>query len=470
MLREIIVLAVVSLVVVGCSVGPDYTRPEVETPKVWADTLATPDSTIANLPWWQVFSDTTLHRLISSALTGNRDLRIAIERIEEARAAYGFTRADYYPKIDLNAGAGAVRLSEQTTGGKLADNPAGRFTLSGDLSWEIDLFGRIRRSTESQYAQLMATEEARRGVTMALVADVASTYFRLRDYDRRLTIARSTLESRAEYVRLAKIRFEGGKTGEIDYRQAEAEYARTKSIVLDLERTIPATENALSVLIGRNPGAIPRGDTLGSQQMPAEIPAGIPSELLARRPDIRQAEELLVSANANIGAAKALLYPRIGLTGSYGTTSSTLADLITAPAQAWNIAGNLLQPIFNAGQNQRRVEITESQMRQALAVYERTIFEAMSEVNDVLVAYQKSGNLRVAQGQRVEAESRVSRLAETRYTGGVAGYLEVLDAQRSLFSAQLDESQAMFDHMDSLVRVYKALGGGWVPPKEEKSK
>ena len=293
---------------------------------------------------------------------------------------------------------------------------------------------------------------------------MARTYFELRDFDRRLETARRTIESRREYVQLARDRFEGGITPEIDFRQAEAELKRVEAIVFDFERLIALKENEISVLLGRNPGEVLRGRTVDEQKVPAAVPAGLPSELLDRRPDVRAAEQALAAATANIGAAKALMFPRIALTGSFGFASTDIDTLFDAPSKAWSIVGGLLQPLFYAGQNKRRVEVTESQQRQALYGYEKVVLEAFRETEDALVAYQKTGEQRSAQTERVLAERKVLELAELRYRGGVAAYLEVLDAQRSLFNAELDEAQTIGSNLVSLVRLYKALGGGWSEP------
>jgi multidrug efflux system outer membrane protein len=335
------------------------------------------------------------------------------------------------------------------------------YDLSAGVSWEIDFFGRIRRATEAQKALFLGTEEARRSTVLTLVSDVARAYFELRDLDRRLDVARRTIESRREYVQLAKDRFEGGVTPELDYRQAEAELKRVEVVVYDLESGVGFKENELSVLIGRNPGPIVRGRGVEQQKLPAAVPAGLPSDLLDRRPDIREAEQTLAAATADIGQAKALLFPRISLTGSFGTTATDVDDLFSAPARSWSILGGLLQPIFHAGKNRRRVDMTESRQRQILYEYERTILDAFRETEDALVAYRKTGAQRQAQAERVKAERKVLELAELRYRGGVAAYLEVLDAQRSLFGAELDEAQTIGSNLVSLVRLYKALGGGW---------
>ncbi|UCD47588.1 MAG: efflux transporter outer membrane subunit, partial [Deltaproteobacteria bacterium] len=325
--------------------------------------------------------------------------------------------------------------------------------------------------TEAQYALLLSTEEARRAVVIALVSDVARTYVELRDLDRRLEISRRTLASRGEYRELARIRFEGGVTSEIDFRQAEAEYHRVEGTVIDLERSVAQKENEISVLLGRNPGKISRSPAAGEFPVPPAVPAGLPSDLIERRPDVREAEEILVASNARIGEAKALLFPRIALTGSFGFESTEIDQWLTAPAQAWSIGGSLLQPIFNAGQSRRRVEASESQQRQALYAYEKSIQAALREVENAIVEYRKGGELRVSAAARAGADRKVLHLAELRYRGGVAGYLEVLDAQRSAFSSDLDESQAIRDHLVALIQLYKALGGGWLPeaPQDEGS-
>jgi outer membrane protein, multidrug efflux system len=458
-----------ALLASGCALGPNYQRPAVPTPPTWREIPVAEAQSLANTPWWELFDDPQLQELIRIALVENKDLKIAVERIEEARARYGFSKADFWPKVDLSGTAGRLRFSEgslvHTPDGDAAtadvDTERSIYSVSADVSWELDFFGRIRRTTEAQKALFLGTQEARRSAVLTLVADVARAYFELRDLDRRLDIARRTIESRREYLLLAKDRFEGGVTPEIDFRQAEAELRRVEVVVFDLERLIAVKENELSVLLGRSPGEVVRGRAADEQKLPAAVPAGLPSELLDRRPDVREAEQSLAAFTANIGAAKALLFPRIALTGSFGFASTDLDTLFEGPSKSWNILGNLLQPIFNAGKNKRRVEVTESQQRQALYAYERTILQAFRETEDALVAYQKTGQQRTAQADRVKAERKVLELAELRYRGGVAAYLEVLDAQRSLFGAELDEAQTIGSNLVSLVRLYKALGGGW---------
>ena len=455
-----------TLAVSGCVLGPDYKRPPIEAPEAWRTVPAEESANLANLPWWELFQDETLAQLIKIALEENKDLKIAVERIEEARARYGFTKADLYPQIDATGLAARSRSSEVGPVPVPAgtDPEATDYRVDVHVRWEIDFFGRFRRANEAQRALLLATEEARRSVTITLVSDVASAYVDLRAFDKQLEISRRTLESRREYLELARLRFEGGLTSELDFRQAEAEFYRTQALVFDFERLVTEIENELSVLLGRNPQNVPRGIPIEHEPLPLDVPAGLPSDLLERRPDLLQAEQELVSANARIGEAKALLYPRIALTGSAGWESTDLDDLFTSPARTWSIAAGLLQPIFHGGRNRRRVEVTESQQRQALYAYELSILQAFREVEDALVGYRKFGEQRTAQGLRVGAERKRLELSDLRYRGGVAPYLEVLDSQRSLFTAELDEVQSMRDQITALIRLYKSLGGGWTAP------
>jgi multidrug efflux system outer membrane protein len=467
-------IALLALLAGGCALGPNYSRPAVPVPPTWRDITPAEAETLANTPWWEVFDDPQLQELIRIALVENKDLKIAVERVEEARARYGFTKADLWPKIDLNATAGRLRFNS----GSLIHTPDGDtgtvnegtetsiYSVTADVSWEIDLFGRIRRATEAQKALFLGTQEARRGAVLTLVADVAQAYLELRDLDRRLEIAERTIGQRREYVQYATDRYEGGLTSEIDMRQGQAELHRVEAMTFDFRRLIRLKENELSVLLGRNPGAITRGRTLDEQKLPGAVPAGLPSALLDRRPDVREAEQILAASTANIGEAKALLFPRIALTGSYGFTSTEFDTLFEGPSKSWNIIGNLLQPIFNAGKNKRRVEISESRQRQTLYAYERTLLQAFRETEDSLSAYRLIGDQRGSMSERVKAERKVLELADLRYRGGVSSYLDVLDAQRSLFSAELDEAATVGSHLVSLVRLYKALGGGWPPAPE----
>jgi multidrug efflux system outer membrane protein len=463
MARRLLLAAVLCAVTAACTLGPDYQRPPLTVPEQWREVAVTEES-FANLPWWDLFQDEQLQSLIRTALAENQDLKIAIERIEEARAMYGFSRADLYPQIDANATAGALQFSE----GSLSHTPevgtdtsTELYNLNVGLAWELDFFGRIRRASEAELAKLLATEEARRAVALSVVASVAQAYVELRDLDRRLEITRRTLESRREYLTLAQDRFEGGITPELDMRQAEAELFRVQSLVYQLEAQVTQKENEISFLLGRSPAPVLRGRSVIEQPIPPQVPAGLPASLLERRPDVRQAEEELISANARIGEATAMRYPRIALTGSYGVASTDLDTLLDGTSETWNIFAGLTQPIFSAGKNKRRVEVRQSQQRQAVYAYEKAVLQALREVEDALIALQKSGEQRGSQGERVVAERKVLELSELRYRGGVADYLEVLDAQRSLFTAEIDEVSSISGQVTSLIRLYKALGGGW---------
>jgi len=463
MARRLLTLVLLAVPATGCLLGPNYQRPPVVAPEHWLDTPTVDTATLANTPWWELFRDPQLQELVRVALVENRDLRIAVERVVEARARYGYVRADLYPKLDLSGQGGVIESSRQGIPAipEFVDNTSEYYDVSASLSWEIDIFGRLRRANEAERALMLGAEETQRAAVLALVADVASAYVALRDADLQLEISRRTLDSRREYVDLAKTRFEGGLTSEVDWRQAEAEYHRTAAIVQSLEQSVRQIENLLSLLIGRNPGPIVRGFGLEELAEPVAIPAGLPSELLDRRPDIRVAEQNLVAANANIGEAKALLFPRIALTGAFGFASTDLDTLFDSGAESYSLLGGLLQPLFNAGKNRQRVAITESVMRQTLYGYESTVLQAFREVEDAIVAYQKLGEQRLTQRARVDAERRVLELAELRYRGGVSDYLAVLDAQRSLFSSELDEIQVIGSHQTALIQLYKALGGGW---------
>jgi multidrug efflux system outer membrane protein len=460
-MRRAGVAALLGLTISSCALGPDYQRPELPVPPAWRELPPGEAESLANTPWWELFRDPVLLELIRTALSENRDLKLATERLEEARIRQGFVRADALPQ--LTATAGAARVQPSAKGLIAAPDAPDRplYVAQAAVSWELDIFGRVRRASEAQRALFLATAHARRGVVLALVGDVARAYVELRDFERRLEIARRTLASRLDALKVARDRFEGGLTGELDLRQAEAESHRTQSLVYGFEVAVAQKENELALLLGRSPG--PLGREGGLPELSAEVPPGLPSELLERRPDICQAEELLHAATADIGQARALLFPRLALTGSYGWESTDLGDVGTRPAQAWSLAANLLQPIFQGGRNRRRIEIAESRQRQALYAYEQTVLLALREVEDSLVGHRKATEQRPSEGRRVEAERHVLELAELRYRGGVSAYLEVLDAQRSLLGAELEERRAVRDHLVSLIRVYKALGGGWVP-------
>jgi len=457
--------------VLGCKVGPDYERPPVVAPANFraaeAGNTAAQES-IANVPWWELFKDPQLRDLIKVALEQNRDLKIAIERIEEARANFGISKADLYPHLNAKVLAGGLNPSDASlthVPEGSGSNATGLADVGIGFSWELDFFGRIRRGSEAAKASMLATEEARRAVAVALVSDVAMAYVDLRGLDRRVAITKDTLKSREEHVEYARVRFEGHVAQQVDLRQSEAEFHRVKAQLYNLEKLVAQKENELSFLVGRNPGEILRNRSAEDQPVPPEVPVGLPAELLERRPDVRKAEMELMSATARIGEAKAALYPSIKLTGSYGLASTDLSKLVDPASQSWNLFASLLQPIFEGGALRGKVEVRQSQQRQAVYAYERTLLQALREVEDALISLRKMSQQRDEQRERATAERQVVELAELRYKGGVSTYLEVLDAQRSLFNAEIDDATTASEQARSLIQLYKALGAGWPVPK-----
>ncbi len=377
-------LAVIStaMLLAGCLLGPDYERPEIETPDEFRERIST-GAAISNTPWWELFEDPELERLIYIALEESKDLAIATARLEETRARLGFVRADQFPRLDAAVGATRGNLIEQIVpGAGIQDN----FVLKAELSFQVDLFGQYRRSTEAARAELFASEEARYTVLISLIADVASTYFLMRDLDQRYEIAKRTLKTRRDSTDLVLARFKKGTVPRLDVNQAQIQEAQAAIELAAFERQVIQTENLLNVLLGRNPGPISRGQPLDDQYLPPEVPSGLPSELLERRPDIRAAEQLLAAQTARIGVAEALRYPSLSLTASGGYASTQLSSLTDGSAAIWNIGANFFAPLFNAGQNKQRVEIEIARTEQLLQQYELTILQAFREVEDALVA------------------------------------------------------------------------------------
>jgi multidrug efflux system outer membrane protein len=452
-MRVRLLIVVAALYISGCALGPDFERPEVEQPEEYRQPTESGES-IANLAWWEVFEDEHLQTLIEMALTNNKDLAIAVSRIEEARARYGFVRADQFPVV--GAQAGASRGNTAFPGSGTMDN----FVVAGDLSYEVGLFGKLRRSTESARASLLATEEARRAVMITLIADVANTYLLLLDVDAQLQIARRTFETRKESLEIINARFEKGTVPLIDVNQAQIEQADAAVQIAALERDGMQTENLLRLLLGQNPGSVERDDA-NRQPVPPQVPVGLPSELLQRRPDIRQAEQILAAQTAQIGVAEALRFPSLGLTGTLGWVSNDLTDMNAADSRIWNVGADLFAPIFNAGQNKRRVEIERAKTEQALLGYEQAVLQAFREVEDALVAIRTLADETRARQEQVVAARSASTLSRARYDGGVTSYLEVLESERSLFRAELAESAIRREQLGAYVDLYKALGGGW---------
>lgn len=457
-----------ALLLAGCTVGPAYQRPELAAPENHR-ALTTPAEaeSLADVPWWEVFQDPVLHDLVNEALANNHDLRIAAARVEEARARAGVAKSYLYPELNLTAGYGLDEASlttdppQATSGDRRYENLNASFALS----WEIDLFGRLRRQNESAMAVFLATDEARQGVVLTLVADVARAYFVLRELDLELEIARRTLALNDQTVTFYRDRLEGGISNKLEVNQAIATRARTAATIPELERQIAAQENLLSFLLGRSPGPITRGTALTDQYLPPAVPAGLPSALLDRRPDVRQAEQLLVSANADVGAAKALFYPTISLTGLFGGASSDLTNLADRQSQVWSIGAGLFQPLFQAGRIRRNYEAAQAVFEQALAQYAKTAHNAYREVTDSLVAIDKYALVRAEEETAVAALKEASDLSRSRYDLGLSSYLEVLIADQQLFAAELALAQARYAQLDSVVQLYRALGGGWQQPE-----
>jgi len=446
----------------GCALGPDYKRPEILTPTDWRNGPEGRDS-LGDLGWWELFRDPALHELISAAVVANRDLQVAVARVLDSRAQLGVARAAQFPQVNASGSYQYTRPfsknSPMLQGGEIFTGDDWQAGM--DLTFELDLWGRLRRGTEAARAELLASEETRRVVLMTLVADVARTHFDLLELDDELEIARRTLQTRQASLELQRRRFERGLSTQLDVDRAEAEVAVAAATVPDLERRIAQTENGLSVLLGRNPGPIARGTPLDGQRLSPEVPAGLPSSLLERRPDIRQAEQTLVAANARIGMAKAEYLPKISLTGMLGVESVSLSDLFTGGSRFWSIGPTMTVPLFTAGRTSNTVKGFEARQQQAATQYLQTIQQAFREVEDALVFHRKVREIRTERERRVAATRRALSLATLRYERGLATQLDVLDAQRQLFSAELDLASITRDQLTAVVQLYKALGGGW---------
>jgi multidrug efflux system outer membrane protein len=453
----------------GCLLGPDYARPKVDVPATYRFSQGEA-ADIANLAWWEQFQDPVLDQLIATALQENRDVKIAAARVDEFRGQFVTTRSALFPQIA--AGADASRQRASTAAGIPIPNGVSpiynQFDATVSAAWEIDLFGKVRRQTEAARANLLASEEGRRATILTLVSSVASAYINLRSLDRQLEIAKETVESRDESVRVFTLRFKGGEVSQMELAQSQSEFEAAKATIPQIELQIGQQDNALSVLIGKNPGAILRGREISTMGTPP-IPSGLPSELLERRPDLLQAEQALVAENALIGAAKALYFPSISLTGLFGTVSSQFSNLFTGPARVWSFAGSVTQPIFTAGNISGQVKQAEARQQEALFSYEKSIQVAFQEVEDALLSVQKTHEQLAVVGNQVESLHTYARLARLRYEGGYTSYIEVLDAERSLFNAQLSYTQTQGAELTSFVSLYKAMGGGWVLAAEKLS-
>lgn len=447
-------------------VGPDYRKPEVPIPHAWRFSPAEARDA-ANFHWWEQFGDPVLVQLIEEAVRSNKDVAIATAAVEEYLGLYGVTRSSLLPQISDEADGGRQKLSGYSIGGREITYSTIQSALN--LSWEIDVWGRLRRATEAARADLLGREENRRAVILTLVAGVARSYVQLRELDQRLEIARHTLADRGEAYRIAQARFRGGLNSEAQVRQAESEVHNAESLVPQLEKQVAQQEHALSVLLGHNPAAVKRGMALAELRLP-QVPAGLPSDLLTRRPDLRQAEQALIAAGARIGVARGNYFPKFTLTGTLGSASADFSHLLAGPAGIWSYALGLTMPLFSAGQIAGQVRAAQAQERQALLGYQNTLLQAFRETEDALVENAKTREQVRALAKQVDSLREYLRLARLRYDNGYTNYLEVLDAQRNLLNVQLSLVQSRSNGLQAMITLYKAFGGGWVdaalPPAE----
>ena len=480
--KRLATIAMLMLVATGCTVGPNYKRPSVDVPGGYrgaAPSAEAPQATaqtaeqknaqaagqaspaaqsLGEEKWWEVFQDKQLQDLIRTALKSNYDVNIAAARILKAQAQLGITRADQLPTL----GVGAAGINFDAPRNQFIGNTDSSVNAVGaSFNWQLDFWGKYRRATEAARAKLVAARWAREYVISTLVSDVAASYFQLRALDLQLEISRRTLAARKESLKLTQTLVSGGASNMLDQRQAEQLVAAAAENIPDLERRIQQQENYISTLLGNNPGPIARGLPLIEQPHPPEVPAGLPSSLLERRPDIREAEQQLVAANAQIGVAKAAYYPNISLTANAGYASSALTSLFTGPAGWWAFGGTLMQPIFSGGRIKSGVRYSEAQQQEFLLMYQKTIQEAFRGVSDSLVAYQKDREFREYHEQLTVAAQDSARLSEVRYGGGRASYLEVLTNETNYFNAEVGLAQARLNELLALVDLYRNLGGGW---------
>jgi len=454
--------AVVFLVLTGCMVGPKYKRPPVTVPDTYRglapDAGPQTATSIGDEKWWEVFQDPQLQGLIREALSQNYDVRIAATRVLQAQAVLGITRADQFPTITGGASSSNERLPATRITPAFETSPS-QVNLS--LFWELDFWGKYRRATEAARANLLATEWGQKAVMSSLVSNVASAYFQLLELDSEMDISRNTLASRKESLRLVEVRAKGGATSMLDVRQSEQLVYTAAGTIPDLERRIEQQENLISILLAKNPAPVTRGKPLVDNAILPTVPAGLPSSLLERRPDIQSSEQQLVAANARIGVAKAAYFPQITLTAVGGYQSAALTNLFTGPAGLWSVGGQLVQPIFTGGRIRSNVRLTEAQKQEAVLVYQQSIQQSFREVSDSLVAYRKNQEFRAQQELVTNSAQDATRLSDMRYRGGVTSYLEVLDSDTRYFDAQLSLAQARLNERLALVQVYNALGGGW---------
>jgi multidrug efflux system outer membrane protein len=453
-----------SLTIAGCTVGPRYKRPTVDVPVAHRgieqeNAGKTDSASLADQKWWELFQDQQLQQLLRTAIEQNYDVRIAAVRLLEAQAQLGITRSNQFPQASAGAAANTQRSPAQSVRPGAFNSSAGQLSLSA--AWELDFWGKFRKATEAARANLLASEWARQQVISTLVSNVATAYFQLRELDLELEISQQALASRRDSLKLTQLLADHGATSMLDVRQAEQLVYTAAEQVPDLERRIQQEENLISTLLGQNPGAVSRGLKLTQQPHMPQVPAGLPSALLERRPDIRQAEEQLVAFNAQIGVAKAAYFPQITLTGDAGYQSAALTSLFSGPAGFFSLGGSLAQPLFAGGRIRSGVKLAEAQKQEAVLVYQQTIQQSFRDVADSLIAYEKDQEFRQQQQLLTNAAEDAAHLSDIRYKGGAASYLEVLTNQTNYFSAQLNLAQAQLNELNAFVQLYRSLGGGW---------
>jgi multidrug efflux system outer membrane protein len=466
-----LVTAVLLVLLAGCwKVGPDYQKPIIDTPKKWR--FGEQDARdLSNAQWWGQLGDPVLNRLVGQALKGNYDLKIAVASVDSFMGAYGSTRSSLFPQI-----AGFGEYARRQTSGQIVNlsiagvSPGGQETdyarLGTQMNWELDIWGQLRRANEAAFADMLSQQAVQRGVILTLVSDVATTYIQLRTFDKSLEITRNVVDTLTEGLRIAKLRFQEGYTSELEVTQADSELQRRKAQIPIFEKNIAETEHALSILLGRNPGAIQRGLTLDELKLPT-VPAGLPSDLLVRRPDIDLAEQRLIAANARIGVARGNYFPKISLTGDVGQMGTQMATLFTPGANFWTLGANMALPIFTAGKIAGQVQSAEAEQRGALANYQRSIISAFRDFENSLIDTIKTKEQRDSQVQRVAAVDTYFKLSKIRYDEGYTDYITYLDSVRQLFDAQIDLVQAQSDTFIASIGLYRAMGGGWIVKTEE---
>jgi outer membrane protein, multidrug efflux system len=461
-MKKIIFIASLLIILAGCAVGPKYSRPETKKPEAYAQAIA--DSlagdSITNMKWWDLYKDSVLIALIDSAIIHNLDLKVALARVEEAKAILGFNQANMFPFFDYSGRARASDFGGTATSAGVAF-PGNSFSVMGNVSWEIDLWGKLRHANRAAFAELIATDEGRKSVYISLVAQVAELYFQLRGLDDRYEIMRKTIETRREYLRIITLRFNQGEVSELDKLQAENIAADAEAQLYSLERSIISTENAINVLLGQSYAPITRGLLNDEQQLPLEIPSGLPSELLERRPDIRSAEQLLIAQTERVGIAVALRFPSLSLTGFLGVASPDISNLFQSDAFLGSITGQLAGPAFRFQQNKRRVEAERAVALQFGYKYEKTVLSAFAEVENSLAEIRTYRNEFNARKIQVTATEKALVLSRALYDNGYSSFLQVLDAEREYQNSQFEKSLSLQNQLISTVRLYKALGGGW---------